>query len=57
MISDERIIELALISQIETLALFVRCHKEITSDTEVLLQDIHALYTKLDKIKQDRIHG
>jgi len=57
MISEERILELALISQIETLALHVRCHKEITSDTEVLLKDINVLHMRLEKIKNDRIHN
>lgn len=57
MISEERIIELALISQIETLALYVRCHKEMTSDTEELLKDITLLHIKLNKLKQDRING
>lgn len=57
MISDERTIELALISEIEHLYVEVRAHRAITSYTETCLQDINELYIKLDKIKQDRING
>lgn len=57
MITNERALELALISLIEMAGKEVSSFKELTEALDALLQDIHDTHISLKTTRQERLNG